>query len=147
MTSLVKQTRHKIIKSTLHSCCLPQLSCKTISNPSRISRMSHIYKLHYNDHKNAINAANKMVEAGQKRLLVKHCYIVYSQKSYAVKPPHPVTEYFIDIGLTIGIVSRTSFRYLRTNVKEKTLTPTPHNFFLSSRYRSQVYSYNSYKFT
>lgn len=27
--------------------------------------MSHIYKLHHNDHKNAINAANKMVEAGQ----------------------------------------------------------------------------------
>lgn len=27
--------------------------------------MSHIYKLRYNDHKNAINAANKMVEAGQ----------------------------------------------------------------------------------
>lgn len=27
--------------------------------------MSHIYKLRHNDHKNAINAANKMVEAGQ----------------------------------------------------------------------------------
>lgn len=41
------------------------VSCKAVSNPSEISRMSHIYKLHYNDYKNAINAANKMVKAGQ----------------------------------------------------------------------------------
>lgn len=47
---------------------MPLVSCKvvkTISNPSEISRMSHIYKLRHNDHKNVINAANKMVEAGQ----------------------------------------------------------------------------------
>lgn len=54
--------------------------------------MSHIYKLRHNDHKNAINARNKTVKAGQDG----DRKTLYSQESHAVKAP---TQYFIDIGL------------------------------------------------
>lgn len=52
--------------------------------------MSHIYKLLYNNHKNAINAANKTVEAGHGDARKTLCY---SQKSYAVKQ-HSQTVFY-----------------------------------------------------
>lgn len=54
--------------------------------------MSHIYKLHYNGRKNAINAANKTIEAGQGAAGRKT-----PPQSEVVRRKTTAAQYFIDL--------------------------------------------------